>query len=137
MQTVEKKYTAAILKDIAAMRRSVKKGAKLLDKKGPKDWDRQIKKNLLNLRDPNSCVLGQAFTEIFNGEHQNDDWALFDTPFDVGSKKLKLTPEQTVEYGFEAVSYLESDIENPYDLLTDVWLQELKERAASRKATSI
>jgi hypothetical protein len=137
MQTVEKKYTAAILKDIATMRKAVKKGAKPLDKKGPKDWDSQIKKNLLDLRDPNSCVLGQAFTKAFNEVYPNGSLEAYDTPFDVGYRdKLKLTTEQVVEYGFDAPYYVEA-IEDPHDVLRDLWIEEIKERAASRKAASI
>jgi hypothetical protein len=64
-QTVEQKYLKPYITAINRFKKAVKRGANLLDRKGPKDWDLKIKKKLLDLSDGNSCILGQAFGSVF------------------------------------------------------------------------
>lgn len=104
-------------KHVTKLRRRVRRGARLLDKKVP-DWPSRIDPALLDMSSPNSCIVGQTFASSENS-------------YNVGLAQLGIDTLSAgdVTHGFEHGPVCTSgSAAEEYSVLAELWLEEAKER---------
>lgn len=103
-----------IKRESAAVR--VKRGMKLLDEHGPKEWWRMIDLRSFDITSPCNCIIGSCFSG-----------------FCYGIAKLKLNSEGAVKYGFESADCGTGQMLRDYDKLQMEWTTQIKLRKARKK----
>lgn len=92
-------------------RRRIERGIERLDELGPSDWRQHVVLGLLNMNDPQVCVLGQVYRT--DAGHYQDGYSF-------GQSQLLLGSEDPSHFGFDNV------VGESYRDLTDAWLEALR-----------
>ena len=92
-----------------SIRSRVQAGAKLLTSVYGDAWKKKVKVEDLDMRSPNSCILGQTDSGYF--DHR---------------MALGLSIDRTRDLGFEVVLNGYGDLDEQYERLTDEWILFLK-----------
>lgn len=88
----------------------VRRGAALLDERGPASWRARVNRVTLDLRHPSHCVVGQTYRV------QSDPFAAYDEAlYGLGAPRHSDTHTWAVEHGFEGDGPLD------YGRLTLAW----------------
>lgn len=91
---------------------AVRRGAALLDERGPADWRDQINSDRLNLGSIHDCVLGQVYYFVDRYEPFDAGLKRLGAPMDDGNNDVEL--DWTFDHGFD-------DPDNGYHALTEAW----------------
>lgn len=116
----------------------VRRGAALLDERGPADWRDRLDRDALDLRWCHTCVVGQVYRDEFDlDEYDGDDEDRGYDAYDHGVTALLSVDDyalihidQLIAHGFEELTG------GDYDALTTAWLDHLRPTATTDEETS-
>ena len=112
----------AVSRDTIATR--VQNGVEFLDERLPM-WRKAIDKELLDMGNGNTCILGQLFTQNPN----NNPFVYRDEGYARGCELFDLSNKEEVNLGFDVPARLKNEDEDEYyAILTDEWNKVIRKR---------
>lgn len=104
----------------------VRRGAALLDRRGPADWRDRLDRDVLDQRWCHTCVVGQAYRDQFDLDEYLDDEDRGYDAYDHGVAALLHADQFTSIHVSALIAHgFEEPTGGNYDALTAAWLDHL------------
>lgn len=115
----------------------VRRGAALLDRRGPTDWRDRLDHDALDQRWCHTCVVGQAYRDEFDlDEYDGDDEDRGYDAYDHGVAALLGVDDYAPIHVSELIAHgFEEPTGGDFDALTAAWLDHLRSTTPERNDT--
>lgn len=115
----------------------VRRGAALLDQRGPADWRDRLDHDVLDQRWCHTCVVGQAYRDEFDlDEYDGDDEDRGYDAYDHGVAALLRAERFAPIHVSELIAHgFEEPTGGDFDALTAAWLDHLRSTTPERNDT--